>query len=45
MKITINAPKGEMELYKEEVARQLKEGYTSGYVDSETNWDSEDDEE
>lgn len=40
-KITIHAPSEDIDVYLEEVVRQVSQGYKSGYVDHDTFWDSE----
>lgn len=42
MRIIITVPKDDLEVYLEEVTRQIHEGFTSGHVDRDTHWDSED---
>lgn len=37
--LRINAPVGELKEYLQEVARQVDNGFTSGLVDRERNWD------
>lgn len=39
--ITINVPAENALPYLEEVQRQINEGYTSGHVDRDTNWNAE----
>jgi hypothetical protein len=41
MKLTIFAPGNQMEAYLEQVLKEVKEGYTSGHVDSDSNWELE----
>lgn len=40
-KITINVPCSDATDYLEEVNRQISNGFTSGHVDANTNWDIE----
>jgi hypothetical protein len=40
-KITINVPAGDATDYLEEVIGQINNGFTSGHVDANTNWDIE----
>jgi hypothetical protein len=41
MKIIINCPAEDAEMYVEHVLSQIQQGYTSGHVDAESHWDSE----
>jgi hypothetical protein len=43
MKITIHVPEDQAESYVNYVADQIGNGFTSGHVDADTNWESEND--
>lgn len=42
MKLTIHAPKDELEMYAKLALKQLKEGNTCGYEPPDKTWDLED---